>query len=324
VTRLRVAVIGGGRNSEHDVSLASAASVAGALDPSRYVAVPFTIDRAGGWQDATGRALSFSEAIDLLQQTDVVMPLVHGKHGEDGALAALCELAGVPYVGSGVGAGAIGMDKSVTKLLAGAAGIPTAAGVVVDRTNAHAYRFRGPVVVKPVSGGSSVGVTLVTSADALPAAVDAALAEGDRVLIEERLVGREIDLAVLRRSDGSLIVSPPLEIDVDGPFDHEAKYGGSAPFLVPAALGADERWELETAAMRMYDALDCAGVARIDFFLTTTGLVLNEVNTTPGLTARSQVPRMFDAGGIRYPELLDLLITDALASRPRIAQHARG
>jgi D-alanine-D-alanine ligase len=319
---LRVVVIGGGSNPEHDVSLASAAAVAAGLDRTRYLVEQLTIDRDGVWRDAAGAAIGLPRAIDVLRQCDAAIPMVHGRLGEDGALAALCELIGVAYVGSGIGAGAIGMDKRITKLLANAAGIPTASAVHLDRTTAHAYRFRGPVVVKPVSAGSSIGVSLVSTAGDLPAAIDAALAVDDHLLVEERMLGREIDVAVLRCADGSTIVTPPLEIVSDGLFSHDAKYGGAADFRVPAVLRDDERWELERAALRMYDALDCSGVARIDFFLTESGPVLNEVNTTPGFTAQSQVPRMFQAAGIRYSELLDLLVASALASRhPSSSRH---
>ncbi len=323
MSALRVAVIGGGRSPEHEVSLASAAAVAAGLDPERYSVTALTIDFEGRWCEAgagpltsaAGQEIGLPRAIDLLSAVDLVFPMVHGRLGEDGALAALCELVGTPYVGSGIGAGAIGIDKRMTKLLAGAAGIPTAPGVLLDRGTAHAYRFRGPVVVKPVSAGSSVGVGLVADAAALPAAIDAALGVDDHVLVEERMLGREIDVAVLRRASGSLLVSPPLEIVTDGVFDQRAKYGGAADFRVPATLTREEREELEAAAVRMYDALDCSGVARIDFFLTEMGLVLNEVNTTPGFTEHSQVPRMFAAAGIRYSALLDLLVDAALATR---------
>ncbi|MCS5732912.1 D-alanine--D-alanine ligase [Herbiconiux daphne] len=316
MSRLRVVVIGGGRNGEHEVSLASAAAVARALDPRRYDVVPLTIDRAGDWRGADGEALGLRRAIDEVRACDLVIPVVHGRHGEDGTLAALCELAGTRYVGSGVTAGAIGMDKHLTKLVANSVGVPTARGVLLRRENAHAYRFREPVVVKPVTAGSSLGVTLVHAASELPGAIDAALAFDDRVLVEQVVVGREIDIAVVRRADGSMLVSPALEIEHDGLFDHEAKYDGRAVFHVPARLDVGERWELERAAVRLYDALDCAGLVRLDFFLTADGPVLNEVNTTPGLTAESQVPRMFRAAGVSYPQLLDLLVDDALAGPP--------
>ncbi|GAB3618305.1 D-alanine--D-alanine ligase family protein [Okibacterium endophyticum] len=312
MSRLRVAVIGGGRNTEHNVSLASAASVVRALDPTRYEVVPLTIDTIGVWHDAAGAAMGIGRAIETLSGCDVAIPMVHGRHGEDGTLAGLCEMAGVPYVGSGVGAGAVAMDKHTTKLLAAAAGIPTAPGVVLDRSTAHAYRYRHPVVVKPVAGGSSIGVSLVTDAAALTTAIDTALASDDRVLVEDVITGREIDIAVLRRADGSVLVSPTLEIEIDGLFDHTTKYDGGAVFRVPAALDDDTRAELESAAVRVYNTLGCSGVARIDFFVTANGPVLNEVNTTPGFTAQSQVPRMFAAAGIGYAELLDLLVDDVL------------
>jgi D-alanine-D-alanine ligase len=315
VSRLSIAVIGGGRNGEHDVSLDSAASIVAALDPARYLVTPFTIDRDGVWLDAAGSAIGIGRVMELLADADLVFPMVHGRHGEDGTLAGLCELIGVPYVGSGVTAGAIGMNKHATKLVARAAGIQTSDAVLLDAESASIYRFSHPVVVKPNSAGSSVGVSLVTEPERLRDAIDAALAADSVVLAEDVVVGREIDIAVWRRGDGSLVISPPLEIAVDGIFDNDAKYGGGAVFRVPAQLDGDSRAELEGAAVRMYEALGCCGVARIDFFLTAAGPVLNEVNTTPGFTARSQVPRMFAATGIDYAELLDMLIADALSDR---------
>ncbi|CAN5446040.1 D-alanine--D-alanine ligase family protein [soil metagenome] len=305
---MRVAVIGGGRSSEHEVSLASAAGVANALD-ARHEVVRLTIDPDGQWR-AT-HPITPGEAIEMLRACAVAFPMLHGPHGEDGTLAGLLELAGVPYVGSGVRAGAIAMDKWVTKLVAAASGVKTAAGVLLRR--GEPYEFDGPVVVKPVASGSSFGVSLVRSADHLGAALEAAFALDDRVLIEEVVRGREIDVAVIRRPNGDLIVSPPLEIVANGIFDHDTKYNGSAQFVVPAPLGADELDALDRAAVAIYDALGCAGVARIDFFLADDGPVLNEVNTMPGFTSQSQVPRMFAAAGVDYPDLLELLAQDALA-----------
>jgi D-alanine-D-alanine ligase len=172
-------------------------------------------------------------------------------------------------------------------------------------------------VVKPVAAGSSLGVSLVRSADGLGPALDLALAVDDRVLVEDLVEGREVDVAVLGRPDGSRVVAPALEIVVDGLFDFDAKYGGGADFRVPADLSEVDRKALEDAALATYDALGCAGVARVDFFLTEAGPVLNEVNTTPGLTEQSQVPRMFAAAGVPYAALLDLLVRDALARGPR-------
>jgi D-alanine-D-alanine ligase len=310
----RVAVIGGGRNCEHDVSLASAAAVAEALEQAGYHAVRLTIDRTGVWRDRENRPIGLAGAVHVLRSCAVAFPVLHGPHGEDGTLAALCDLADVPWVGSPLAAGALAMDKWATKLVAGALGIATAPARLLTRGDPDSYTFTHPVVVKPVGVGSSHGVTLVRDAAGLGPALDAAFAHDDRILVENVMTGREIDVAVLGRPDGSRVVAPALEIGVpDGEiFDHAAKYGGSPDFLVPAPLDEVARKQLEQAAVSMYDALGCAGVARVDFFLTAQGPVLNEVNTTPGLTAQSQVPRMFAATGLWFDALLDLLVRDAL------------
>ena len=306
--RTRVAVVGAGQSCEHDVSLASAAAVAQALDPSSFEAVRLTIDRDGTWRDAGGRPIGLAGAVHVLAGCDVVFPMVHGPHGEDGTLAALCELAGLPYVGSGLGAGALAMDKWATKLLAASLGLATAPGRLVTAGTAAAERYDHPVVVKPVAAGSSLGVSLVTRADDLTPALEAALALDTRALVEDVVHGREVDVAVLRRADGSLEVSPALEIVADGLFDHAAKYGGHADFRVPAALTDIERKGLEDAAVATYQALGCSGVARVDFFVTDDGPVLGEVNTVPGMTEHSQVPRMFAAAGLSYADLLAELV----------------
>jgi D-alanine-D-alanine ligase len=312
--RTRVAVIGGGRSCEHAVSLASAAAVADGLDPLTYEAVALTIAPDGQWHDAARRPLGLAGAVQVLQSCAVAVPVLHGPHGEDGTAAALCELAEVPFVGSGVTAGALAMDKWATKRVAAALGLCVADDVLLTRRTAASYAFTRPVVVKPVAAGSSHGVALARSAAELGSALEAALALDDRVLVEEVVAGREVDVAVLGRPDGSRIVAPVLEIVADGIFDHTAKYDGSADFRVPADLSVPERARLEGAAVAMYDALGCRGVARVDFFLTDRGPVLNEVNTMPGFTAQSQVPRMFAAAGTSYGELLDLLVRDALAA----------
>ncbi|GIG39300.1 D-alanine--D-alanine ligase family protein [Cellulomonas phragmiteti] len=309
----RVAVVGGGQNCEHDVSLASAAAAVAALRTVGHEVVALTIDRDGEWRDAQDRPLGLAGAVQVLGTCDVVVPALHGPRGEDGTVAALCELAGLPYVGSGVGAGALAMDKWVTKLVAEAVGVATAPGVLLTAATAADHAWTHPVVVKPVAAGSSHGVSLVRTPDELAPALAAALALDDRVLVEDVVVGREVDVAVLGRPDGSRVVPPALEVVVDGLFDLGTKYDGTACFRVPAPLTDAERDALRTAAVTVYDALGCAGVARVDFFLTADGPVLNEVNTMPGFTEHSQVPRMFAAGGTSYPELLDLLVRDVLA-----------
>jgi D-alanine-D-alanine ligase len=307
----RVAVIGGGRNCEHEVSLASAASVAAGLDPTAYTVVPLTIGRDGTWRDRGARPMSLAGAAQVLRGCDVAFPMVHGPQGEDGTLAALCELACLPYVGSGVTAGALAMDKAATKLVAQSLGIATAPGRLVTAATADRCTWTGPVVVKPVTAGSSRGVSLVTDPEELAGALEVALALDSRALVEQAVTGREVDVAVLRRADGSLLVPPALEIVGDGLFDYDAKYGGHADLRVPAALDERERKALEDAAVATYDALGCAGVARVDFFLTDDGPVLGEVNTVPGMTEHSQVPRMFASAGLTYPDLLDELVRGA-------------
>lgn len=310
---VRVAVIGGGASSEHEVSLASADSVCAALagggEPGELEVVRLDLDRRGGWLDSDGSALRAADAMGKIAGCDVLFPLVHGPGGEDGTLAALASLLGLRLVGSGVGAGALAMDKWATKLVARGVGVRVADGVLVG--SGDAVTWTGPVVVKPVAAGSSNGVSLVREAGDLEVALKEAFAEDDRVLVEEVLVGREIDVAVLRRADGSLLVSPPLEVHVDGFFDYDAKYGGGARFEVPAPLDATALAQLREQAVRVYDALGCAGVARVDFFLTDDGFVLNEVNTVPGMTAASQVPLMAAAAGLSYPALLADLVRGA-------------
>jgi D-alanine-D-alanine ligase len=313
----RVAVVGGGANAEHDVSIASAAAVGEALAPTHDV-VALTILRDGTWS-ADGAPLPFAEAVAVIATCDVLLPAVHGPHGEDGTLAALADLVGVACVGSGVSAGAVGMDKWVTKLVAAAVGVAVADGRVVRSVAEACTDPRLPAVVKPVAGGSSHGVRRVDTLEELAAGVAAALELDDRVLVEEVVTGREIDVAVLRRADGTTVVSPPLEIGHSGAvFDTATKYDGSARFVVPAALDPADTDRLAADALAVVDALGCDGVARIDFFLTVDGPVLNEVNTMPGLTAHSQVPRMFAAAGITYAELVAELVAQA---RVRRASH---
>jgi hypothetical protein len=216
--------------------------------------------------------MSLVGASQVLAGCDVAFPVVHGPHGEDGTLAALCELAGRPYVGSGVRAGALAMDKQATKRIAAGLGIATARGAVVTSSSAPAPPVGLPVVVKPVAAGSSFGVSRADSAAELERALTAALEFDDRALIEEAVVGREVDIAVVQRPDGSLLVGPPLEIVLDGRalFDTGNKYDGSAQFRVPASLAADDLAQLESAALAMFAALGCAGLARFDFFVTRT------------------------------------------------------
>lgn len=313
---MRVLVIGGGQNAEHEVSLASAAAVADALRVGGYDVSTVTISREGVWEvagvsEGATAAESLVLAMPLIAAADVVFPAVHGALGEDGALASLCALAGVRVVGSGPRAGAIGMDKWATKLVADAAGLRTARGRLIDASDCGDSEFDGPVVVKPVSAGSSYGVSLVREEAELGAALREAARFDRRILVEEVVHGREIDVAVIKEAGGVRWAAPSLEIHAAGLFDTAMKYDGSARFTVPAQLSGAEAISLTRAALTMFDALGCAGVARMDFFLTAEGPVLNEVNTMPGLTAASQVPRMFAAADVSYVELVSRLVRAA-------------
>lgn len=321
-TVLRVAVIGGGANNEHDVSRASAASVAGALHDHGADVELLVIDREGGWHlDGTG-PVSTATAVRILETCDAAFPVLHGEHGEDGSIAGLLTMIGVPFVGSPVRAGALAADKWVTKLIAGAVGVATAPGILVsrdDRLDDLASRAVGaglvpPLVVKPTAGGSSNGVCRIADLSELPSAVTLARKEGASVLVEAFLVGREVDIALWRDHTETLREGSTLEIGVarGAVFDRASKYDGTAAFTLPACLDADEHAAVAGAARALWDALGCDGVARFDFFVTTDGVVLNEVNTSPGFTEQSQVPRMAAAVGIGYVDLVASLMESAL------------
>ncbi|MFJ6417751.1 D-alanine--D-alanine ligase [Paeniglutamicibacter sp. NPDC091659] len=313
-----ILVIGGGQNAEHDVSLATAVAIGKALCSNGFEVTDVTIGRDGIWRQARrplgkSAAASLRSALFFFEQADVVFPALHGPLGEDGTLAALCALAHKPVVGSGLRAGALGMDKWATKLVAESTGIRTARGRLVHAADMEDIDFETDVVVKPASSGSSYGVGLARDTAQLREALRTAARFDDRILIEHVVHGREIDVAVIREPDGSCWAPPPLEIHTSGLFDTTTKYDGSARFSVPADLGSTERDAITRVALEMFEALGCAGVARMDFFLTDEGPVLNEVNTMPGMTAESQVPRMFAAAGIPYAELVTRLVNAATA-----------
>jgi D-alanine-D-alanine ligase len=267
------------------------------------------------------------EGARVLHGVDVVFPLLHGPFGEDGTIQGLLEMAGVPYVGSGVLGSAVAMDKEFTKKLLVAEGLPVGPYAVVrpdkELSAADRERLGLPVFVKPARGGSSIGISRVTDWAELPAAVAAARAVDAKVLVEAGVPGREIELAVLEgRDGGDPDVSVPVEIKLLGGrewYDFEAKYLDDVSELeMPADLPADVAAGLRDLAARAFVALDCAGLARVDFFLDPAGrLVVNEVNTMPGFTAISMYPKMWAATGVEYPELLDRLIATALAQRAK-------
>ncbi len=319
-SRVTIAVLFGGRNSEHEVSCQSAQGVLSALDPARYDVVPVRITKAGRWQIGD-RDLGVFAALDALRAVDVVFPLLHGPFGEDGTVQAALESQGTRYVGNGVLASAVGMDKEYTKKLLADNGIKVAESVVL-RSAAHSVSDREreglglPVFVKPARAGSSIGVSKVDSWDRLAAAMRKAREADSKVLVEQAVPGREIDLGVLEYPDGSLAVSPPLEIGFSGRdlFDFEAKYRDQGTvFTVPAPLPEPLHARLRDLSVAAFRALGCRGLLRVDFLLDRDGEpVVNEVNTMPGFTGASQYPRMWQAAGIGYGQLLDILVETAL------------
>jgi D-alanine-D-alanine ligase len=370
--KVRVAVVFGGRSAEHAISCVSAGSVIAALDPERYEVVPVGIAPDGRWVLAApdqrlaitdgklpevqgGTAVSLvgdPEARGLavlepgaavgtaLTEVDVVFPVLHGAYGEDGTIQGLLEMAGVPYVGSGVFSSAASMDKEFTKKLLAAAGLPQGDHVVLRDAggavcadpavldDAARERLGLPVFVKPARAGSSIGITKVTDWAQFPDAVAVAAAVDPKVIVEASVPGREIECGVLASVGGSSPeASLPAEIRLRPGtdwYDFAAKYLDDAvDFDVPAQLTPEQTRAVQEASCRAFQALDCRGLARVDFFLGTdpaTGadrLVINEVNTMPGFTPISMFPRMWAATGVSYPELVDRLVRTALSSGSR-------
>ncbi len=332
--RLRVGVVFGGRSSEHAISCVSAGCVLGALDPERFEAVAIGITSDGRWvlpSSDTSLAIEAGRLpavptdaqtrhpTQLLDGLDVVFPLLHGPFGEDGTLQGLLELAGVPYVGSGVFASAAAMDKHHMKQLLRAAGLAIPDYVVVRRGQSVPVDTKSlglPVFVKPARGGSSIGISKVSDWADLDAAVAEAQRHDPKVLVEAAVVGREIECGVLGGPDGTSEPSLPAEIVVAGHdfYDFEAKYLDDATtFAIPPDLPDDVVADVRRLAVEAFDALDCEGLARVDFFVTAAGSVLvNEVNTLPGFTPNSMYPRMWAATGVDYAALVARLLDDAL------------
>jgi D-alanine-D-alanine ligase len=330
VSRLRVAVLAGGRSSEHAVSLASARSVVAALDPSRYEVSTIEIGRDGRWAldsvapAAIGGSASVpvptSAAPAALGEIDVVLPILHGPFGEDGTVQGLLELAGIPYVGSGVTASALCMDKDLCKAVLRDRGIAVARSVTVRAVGRVELPFPFPVFVKPARLGSSVGISKVRSAKDLPAAVELALRHDDKVLIEELMEGVEVECGVLGNREP--VASAVGEIVAHGDwYDYAAKYDeGGMELIVPARVAADAVEQVRAVALDAFLATDCEGLARVDFFVRPSGeVVVNEINTMPGFTATSVYAKLFEASGLGYGDVLDRLIELALERHERRA-----
>ena len=331
---LRVAVLMGGRSSEHDISLASARSVVDALDPERYAVREIEIGRDGRWELPAGEAnlelgaeghglpVPAGDALpEPLGEIDVVFPVLHGPFGEDGTVQGLLELAGVAYVGAGVAASALSMDKDLFKSVMRDKGVPVARSLTVRRWDRAQVEspFGFPVVVKPARLGSSVGISIVRDPGELEEAVELAFAHDEKILLEEFEGGIEVECGVL--GNESPIASIPGEIVplASDWYDFEAKYAdGGMELVVPARIGEEAQARVQELAVASFVAADCEGMARVDFFVREDGEVLvNELNTIPGFTATSVYAKLFEASGIAYPELLDRLIQLALDRRDR-------
>ncbi|MEO7422743.1 MAG: D-alanine--D-alanine ligase family protein [Ornithinibacter sp.] len=362
--RIRMALVFGGRSSEHAVSCATAASVLEALDRERYDVVTVGIAKDGHWvlapddpdrlrlaaghepevdtnaasvivpTSATDRTLVVHEAgrpPHTLGEVDLVFPLLHGPFGEDGTIQGLLDLADVRYVGSGVTASAVMMDKQMMKVVLAGAGLPVGPYVVItdkqwQRDPAAAmeavHGLSWPVFVKPARAGSSMGITKVTEPDALRAAIEAAREHDPKVVVEAAVRGREIECGVLEgrgtEASRASVLGECIVLANHDFYDFQAKYLEAADVRLetPADVPAETATRIRQMAVEAFEAAGCEGLARVDFFLTDDGTVLvNEVNTMPGFTPSSMYPRMWAASGVAYPELIDELVALALERR---------
>jgi D-alanine-D-alanine ligase len=301
---VRVAVLGGGRSSEHDVSLESARSVREGLAEAGHEPVEILIQRDGRWRHGR-RLLALAPGAGLLE-VDVVFPALHGPFGEDGTVQGLLDLLDVPYVGAGVLASSVSMDKSLFKDLMAAHGVPQG-DYAVARSGQAAPSFGPPAFVKPARLGSSVGISKAVSEVELDRALEAAF-EHDPIVVIERLVeGMEVECSVLGNGDPQ--ASTPGEIVVTDRdwYDYEAKYtDGGMELVVPARTPFVD--EVQRLAVEVFKIVGCSGMARVDFFVTEDGVLVNELNTIPGFTATSVYAKLWEASGLAYPQLLDRLL----------------
>lgn len=343
--KIRVLLLAGGQSGEHDVSIKSARSVIKALPTDRFEVTPIVISKAGRWLTNTASLLALDNGsaetggelvlhqAAIAEGFDVVLPILHGPNGEDGTVQGMLQLAGLPYVGSGVLGSAVCMDKVMTKLVLTSAGIPQVPYVLITRadyaenmnaatTSAAALGF--PLFVKPANLGSSVGISKVDDSAALPEALAEAFKHDRRVIVEAGCgktghggKPREIEVGILGNDQPK--ASPVGELTFNSAFyDYETKYTpGMAQMHIPANIPGEVAERTRSLALAAFKALDCAGLARVDFFyVEATGeLYLNEVNTIPGFTATSMYPELWRAGGIEYGELVTRLIELALEKR---------
>jgi D-alanine-D-alanine ligase len=327
--RLRVAVLAGGRSSEHEISLASARSVLESLDPEQYDVVTVAIGRDGRWELGSGDG-SVAETLPVpaanapatLGAVDVVLPILHGPFGEDGTVQGLLELAGVPYVGAGVAASALCMDKDLFKKVLRDSGIAVARHVALRSGDAVENPFGYPCFVKPARLGSSVGISKVHAAEELEPAVELAFRHDDKVLIEELLDGIEVEVGVLGNREP--VASLPGQIVPLGHewYDFASKYEeGGMDLVIPPALPDEVVERVQRVAVEAFRVTECEGMARADcFVLDGERVVVNELNTIPGFTSTSVYAKLFEASGLPYEELLQRLIDLALERHERRAR----
>jgi D-alanine-D-alanine ligase len=338
-SKRRVAVVTGGRSSEHEIALASARSVLEALEEAGHEVVTVEIARDGTWALGAGKSpLELEQSrretlpvpvgedgvLPALREVEVVLPILHGPFGEDGTVQGLLELAGVPYVGAGVLASAVGMDKDVFKVLMRGAGVPVTRSITLRLGDPIENPFGYPVFVKPARLGSSVGITKVGSERELGAAVELARRHDEKVLVEELVTGVEVECGVLGNRTPPPIASVPGEIVAHGFrgtdwYDYSAKYDeGGMDLIIPPRVSEASARRVQEISVDAFVATECEGMARVDCFVREDGEVLvNELNTIPGFTATSVYAKLFEASGIPYPELLERLIDLALERHAR-------
>ena len=353
--KLNVCILFGGISPEHAVSLRSAESVLNNIDHRSYNVFPVGITREGKWILFGGKdyallpggewmdhpenrpaaispvrgqgLLIFEESGVTSQQIDVVFPVLHGENGEDGAMQGLLQMAGIPYVGPHVAASAVAMDKTLTKLVVDHAGVPQAAWKLVRRNELRNHmentltalenRFSYPMFVKPAGTGSSVGVSKAADRDALRKALEFAAKYDDKILVEEFIHGREIEVAVMGNENPVASIAGEIDSGADF-YDYDAKYvTDTSVAYIPARIPEDVEEIVREAAVKVYSAIGCQGLSRVDFFVTyeENRVVFNEINTLPGFTSISMYPKLFAASGIEYTDLIDELLKLAMEAK---------
>ena len=353
--KLSVCVLFGGMSPEHDVSLRSAEYVLNSLDKEKYNVFPLGITKEGDWilyggedysllpgdawleHPGNRRAaispvrgqglLSFEGDCVVREWIDVVFPVLHGENGEDGAMQGLLQLAGIPYVGPHVSASAVAMDKTLTKLVADQAGVDQAAWVLVRSTDLSnrteqvldqlEEKFSYPMFVKPAGTGSSVGVSKARDRQALQVALENAAKFDKKILVEEFIHGREVEVAVMGNENPMASICGEIDSGADF-YDYDAKYlTDTSVAYIPARIGEEVAEQVREAAVRIYSAIGCQGLSRVDFFVTYEGerVVFNEINTLPGFTSISMYPKLFAASGIPGGQLIDELLRLAMEAK---------